>query len=131
MLTIPLDTVGWIIVKAREFEVKEEDSADGVGDDSDPMGVLQDRDDDATEDELISWIEDLTDTEQAELVALFWLGRGDGDASDFEELVAQARSARVGKTSKYLLGEPLLPDYLEEALEALGHDTSEVLSGLR
>lgn len=131
MLTIPLDTVGWIIVKAREFEVKEEDSADGQGDDSDPMSVLQDRDDDATEDELISWIEDLTDTEQAELVALFWLGRGDGDAADFPELVEQARGARVGRTSKYLLGEPLLPDYLEEGLEALGADTSDLLSNLR
>ena len=131
MLTIPIDTVGWIIVKAREFEVKEEDSSDGSGDDTDPMSVLQDRDNDPTEDELISWIEDLTDTEQAELVALFWLGRGDGDASDFQELVEQARGARVGKTSKYLLGEPLLPDYLEEALEALDVDTSEVLSNLR
>jgi len=105
--------------------------ADRFGDDTDPMSVLQDRDNDPTEDELISWIEDLTDTEQAELVALFWLGRGDGDASDFQELVEQARGARVGKTSKYLLGEPLLPDYLEEALEALDVDTSEVLSNLR
>ncbi|TVQ53000.1 MAG: DUF3775 domain-containing protein [Rhodobacteraceae bacterium] len=131
MLTIPLDTVGWIIVKAREFDVKIEDSADGEGASDDVMGVLEDRADDATEEELTSWIEDLTDTEQAELVALFWLGRGDGDVSDFADLVEQARSSRVGKTSKYLLGEPLLADYLEEALEALGHDTSELESGLR
>lgn len=131
MLTIPLDTVGWIIVKAREYDVKTEDSADGEGASDDVMGVLEDRADDATEEELTSWIEDLTDTEQAELVALFWLGRGDGDVSDFAELVDQARSARVGKTSKYLLGEPLLADYLEEALEALGHDTSELESNLR
>ena len=131
MLTIPIDTVGWIIVKAREFEVKEEDSPDDAGDDSNPMSALQNRDGDATESELISWIEDLTDTEQAELVALFWMGRGDGDPSDFAELVEQARSARVGKTSRYLLGEPLLPDYLEEALEALEIDTSEMLSALR
>ena len=131
MLTIPLDTVGWIIVKAREYDVKTEDSADGEGASDDVMGVLEDRGDDATEEELTSWIEDLTDTEQAELVALFWLGRGDGDVSDFAELVEQARGARVGKTSKYLLGEPLLADYLEEALEALGHDTSELESNLR
>ena len=130
MLNIALDTVGWIIVKARELNVKVEDDNEGDEQD-DPMSVLQDRDDDPTEDELRSWIEDLTDTEQAELVALFWLGRGDGDPSDFPDLVEQARSSRSGKTSKYLLGEPLLADYLEEALEALGHDTSEIESNLR
>lgn len=130
MLNIALDTVGWIIVKARELNVKVEDDNEGDEQD-DPMAVLQDRDDDPTEDELRSWIEDLTDTEQAELVALFWLGRGDGDAADFSDLVEQARASRSGKTSKYLLGEPLLADYLEEALEALGHDTSEIESNLR
>ncbi len=130
MLTIPIDTVGWIILKAREFDVKEADSADGDLQD-DPMSVLQDRRDDTSQREIQSWIDDLTDTEQAELVALFWLGRGDGDASEFAELVEQARASRLTKTSKYLLGEPLLADYLEEALEALGHDTSEIESNLR
>jgi hypothetical protein len=130
MLNISLDTVGWIIVKARELNVKVEDDNEGDEQD-DPLGVLQDRDDDPTEDELRSWIEDLTDTEQAELVALFWLGRGDGEPGDFPDLVEQARRSRSGKTSKYLLGEPLLADYLEEALEALGHDTSEIESNLR
>jgi hypothetical protein len=131
MLTIPLDTVGWIIVKAREYDVKEEDGSDGEASSDDAMGVLEDRADDPTEDELKSWIEDLTETQQAELVAMFWLGRGDADTDDFQELVAQARGARVGKTSTYLLGEPLLADYLEEGLEALGYDSSEVESNLR
>jgi hypothetical protein len=130
MLNISPDTVGWIIVKARELNVKVEDDNEGDEQD-DPMAVLQDRDDDPTDQELRSWIEDLTDTEQAELVALFWLGRGDGDSGDFAELVDNARSARSGKTSKYLLGEPLLADYLEEGLEALGFDTSEIESNLR
>jgi hypothetical protein len=132
MLTIPLDTVGWIIVKAREFDVKVDGDADGEGEDGhNPMGVLADTGDDATEDELRSWIEDLTETQQAELVALMWLGRGDGDAAEFGDLVEQARRSRVGKTSKYLLGEPLLADYLEEGLEAMGVDTSEIESNLR
>lgn len=133
MLSIPLDTLGWIIVKAREYDVKEEDSADGEGGSDDLMGVLQDRADDPTETELKSWIEDLTDTQQAELVALFWLGRGDGDAAEFPDLVQQARGARTrrGKTSAYLLGEPLLADYLEEGLELLEVDTSEIETMLR
>ena len=129
MLTIPLDTVGWIIVKAREFDVKVE--GDAEGDDGNPTGALQHQADDSTEGELRSWIDDLTDTQQAELVALFWLGRGDGDAAEFGDLIAQARRSRVTRTSKYLLGQPLLADYLEEGLEALGVDTSDLESGLR
>ena len=130
MLSIPLDTLGWIIVKAREFDVKAEDTADG-DDDSDDGSVLQDRADDPTESELTSWIEDLTDTQQAELVALFWLGRGETETDDFAELVQQAREARVGRTSTYLLGAPLLADYLEEGLEAIGMDVAEVEAAAR
>jgi len=130
MLTIPLDTVGWIIVKAREYDGKAEDTSDGDAQE-DPSSVLQDRADDPTEAELASWINDLTDTEAAELVALMWLGRGDADAGDFAGLVDQARAARSGKTSKYLLGEPMLADYLAEGLEALGVSSADVLSDLR
>jgi hypothetical protein len=130
IMNISPDTVGWIIVKARELNVKVEDDNEG-DEQEDAMSVLRSGGDDPTEAELRSWIEDLTDTEQAELVAMFWMGRGDGDASEFDELVETARGSRSGKTSKYLLGEPLLADYLEEALEALGFDTSEIESNLR
>ncbi|SEA77749.1 DUF3775 domain-containing protein [Rubrimonas cliftonensis] len=130
MLSVPLDTVAWIILKAREFDVKEGDDSGGAASD-DPMAVLQDRADDPTATELTSWIDDLTDTQSAELVAIFWLGRGDGDAGDFPALVDQARAARSGSTSAYLLGQPLLGDYLEEGLEALGVDTTELENGLR
>ena len=74
MLTISKDTLGWIILKAREFEVKDSDTSDnGEADEAGAMSVLEDRGDDASFDEVHSWIDDLTDTEQAELVALFWL----------------------------------------------------------
>ena len=87
MLTIPLSTLGWIIVKAREFDGKDVDT-DDPGDDSDnPMGVLEDRADDPTFEELTSWISDLTDSQKAELVAIFWLGRDDGDASASSPLI--------------------------------------------
>jgi len=132
MLTIPLSTIGWIIVKAREFDAK--DAGTGAGDDGDdednPLGVLEDRADDPTYDELTSWISDLTLTQKAELVALFWLGRDDGDASDFPELVEEARGHQGDGTARYLLGSPMLGDYLEEGLERLGFDTAEIESEL-
>ncbi|MDT8343851.1 MAG: DUF3775 domain-containing protein [Thermohalobaculum sp.] len=128
MLTIPISTVAWIIVKAREFDAK--DLGSDAGDDDNPLGVLADRDDDPTVDELTSWISDLTDTEKAELVALFWLGRDSGDAADLPDLIAEARRNQNKSTSKYLLGSPMLGDYLEEGLEILGYDTSEIESSI-
>jgi hypothetical protein len=130
MLTIPLSTLGWIIVKAREFDGKDVDT-DDPGDDSDnPLGVLEDRADDPTFDELTSWINDLNDTQKAELVAIFWLGRDDSNSADFAELFEEARSQQGKSTARYLLGSPLLGDYLEEGLERLGIDTSEIESAL-
>lgn len=126
MLTIPLSTVAWIILKAREFDVKDVSSDDENDDGDNPMSVLEDRSDDSTEDELTSWIGDLNLQQQAELVALFWLGRDDGDADDFPGLVAQAQGQQGSATARYLLGSPLLGDYLEEGLETLGVDTSEL-----
>ncbi len=131
MLTISTDTVGWIILKAREVEVKDADTSDtGEAEEAGAMSVLEDRGDDASAEELHSWIDDLTDTEQAELVALFWLGRGDGDASDFAELVERARDSRTTPTADYLLGAPMLSDMLEEGLTALGYNASEIESAL-
>jgi hypothetical protein len=134
MLTIPLSTLGWIIVKAREFDVKDVDVDDRHDDSDNPMGVLEDRSDDPTADELTSWISDLTDTQKAELVALFWLGRDDGDPSDFNDLVNEARGHhRKGKgyTARYLLGSPLFGDFIEEGLERMGINTAELESTIR
>jgi len=134
MLTIPLPTVGWIIMKAREFDVKDIDVDDRQDDSDNPMGVLEDRADDPTVAELTSWIGDLTDTQKAELVALFWLGRDDGAQADFPDLVNEARSMhRKGKgyTARYLLGSPLFGDFIEEGLEKMGVNTAELESTIR
>ncbi|TBR23550.1 MAG: DUF3775 domain-containing protein, partial [Reyranella sp.] len=69
---------------------------------------------------MISFIEALDDDEQVELVALLWLGRGDGELEDWEDLRRQAREARNERTSAYLLGQPLLADHLADGLSAFG-----------
>lgn len=117
MLHLPLDTVAWIIVKARALDASESGLEAGF---EDP--------EDAAEDELGTWIADLTDTQRAELVALFWLGRDGGDADEFPGLVAQARAHLDRPTAAYLLGSPMLADWLEEGLEALGFDVADVES---
>lgn len=131
MLTVPLRTVAWIILKAREFDVKDEGDIVTSEDDGDnPLGVLEDVRDDPTEDELTSWISDLTETQQAELVALMWLGRGDDGPESFDELLAEARGQQGARTAPYLLGTPRLGDHLEDGLEKLGISTAELESDI-
>ena len=131
MLTVPLRTVAWIILKAREFDVKEEGDIGTVDEEGDnPLAVLGETVDDPTEDELTSWISDLTETQQAELVALMWLGRGDDGAESFDELLAEARGQQGARTARYLLGTPRLGDHLEDGLEKIGISTAELESDL-
>ncbi|HKQ54812.1 MAG TPA: DUF3775 domain-containing protein, partial [Methyloceanibacter sp.] len=39
--------------------------------------------------------------------------------------LATARAERTNRTDEYLLGMPLLPDYLEEALDRLGYSVED------
>jgi hypothetical protein len=54
----------------------------------------------------------------------FWLSPGsardDLDAADWPKASRQAREAAVATATEYLLGTPLLADYLEEGASALG-----------
>ncbi len=125
-LTIPLERVCWIITKAREFDVKDGpgDGATGSNASDDNMiGVLEDRPDDPVREELVGVIEGLTQDEQIELVALTWLGRDGGTLEDWPSLCAEAARSRANnprRTSRYLLGDPLVSDFLAEGLATFG-----------
>lgn len=122
-LSIALDKVCFIVVKAREFDVKDAvsdpDSGSNATDDG-MIDVLEDHADDPTFDELTAFIDDLTVDEQVDLVALAWLGREDNTISDWKELRAEAARAHNNRTAAYLLGMPLLPDQLQDGLTQLG-----------
>ena len=49
-----------------------------------------------------------------------WLGRGDFDAESWPDALRQARDTMSGTEADYLLGTPLLADYLAEGANALG-----------
>ena len=75
--------------------------------------------------ELTEIIRGLNEDEQIDLVALTWLGRGDGGVEEWADLHAEAAHAHNDRTAEYLLGIPILGDYLEEALSQFGHSTEE------
>ena len=124
MLAIPLERLGFIIAKAREFDAEvpvEPDAATGSdGPDDDEREVLLDTPDNPSEQELRDAIDGLSIPERQELLALTWLGRGDYDAASWPEALQQARDTELVHVTDYLVGTPLLGDYLEEGAEALG-----------
>ena len=123
-LSISPEKAFFILAKARQFDAKDgvTDPESGSNASDDGMrSVLEDRKDDPVRAELVSFIHDLNEDEQIDLVALSWLGRGDGGIENWDELRAEAARAHNKRTASYLLGMPLLSDHLEEALSIFGH----------
>ena len=87
--------------------------------------VLEAHSDDPTLEELQTFINALSDEEQTDLVALMWLGRGDGTLEDWIDLRDEAQRQHNNRTAAYLLGEPLLADHLEEGLSQFGLSCEE------
>ncbi|MGD9917256.1 MAG: DUF3775 domain-containing protein [Paenirhodobacter sp.] len=105
MLTISPSKIAHIIIRARKF-------------DSDIPGSGQGR-------ELRAFIAGLNEDEQAALTAVMWIGRETFDASELDEAIATARAEATAPTEDYLLGIPMLADYLEDGLNALGLSLEE------
>jgi hypothetical protein len=122
-ISISDEKLCFIIEKAREFDVKDvvtdPDSGSNPADDA-MIAVLEDHRDDPVVQELIAVIQSMSVDEQVDLVALTWLGRGDGGLEDWPELRAEAARAHNRRTAAYLLGIPLLADYLGEAASLFG-----------
>jgi len=98
-LTITPDTAFSIVLKARQFDAKVEqtdpDSGSNPSDDN-SVDALEFGPADDTLHELNSAISDLNDDEQRDLIALIWLGRGDFALGQWAE--ARGRLARLVET---------------------------------
>jgi hypothetical protein len=127
-MEIDVAKVAWLIRKAREFEAKIAPFDGGDTEEADEQygAILENRSDDPTLLEMEGFFQGLNDDEETELVALTWIGRGTFDAEDWDEAKQTARQERDGPTSRYLIGMPLLADYLEDGLTAMGVDVAEV-----
>jgi hypothetical protein len=121
-LAISAEKVGFLIEKTREFDVKEgatDPDSGSNGADDNMIDVLEDGDDPVVS-EITGFINAMIEDEQVDLVALMRLGRGDGTIEEWDDLRREAADGRNRRTASYLLGEPLVSDYLAEGLDAFG-----------
>ena len=125
-LSISPEKVFFIIAKARRSDSKltESDLVTDLSDDDTSYG-LQDHSKETDRSELSGFIRGLNVDEQIDLVGLMWLGRGDGDLDNWRELRSEAARAHNNRTASYLLGTPMLADYLEEALSQFGRSSED------
>ena len=123
-LSIDPDYLRMLVVQVRGLMAKVPpelpDDRSNPTDDPTPPADLQDEEGDLTREEIIEEIRALEPRQQAELVALMWLGRDEGEAADWDELVQQALERREVPTENYLLDHPLLAEHWLDGMERLG-----------
>jgi len=108
MLNTNPETIQFIIDRVHQFQILQQDIDDDESEGADPSSA-----------EIRSTIEDLEPDQQVELVALMWLGRGDYSADDWDSALAEAGDNWNERTADYLIGTPLLADYLTAGLESI------------
>lgn len=133
MLEISTAKVAHVIVRAREYDAKTGSWQDplniGFRDDNSDS-VLENFSGDSTRTELEEFIGGLNEDEQASLVALAWLGRGSFAPEELDDAIETAKTERADRTGDYLIGIPLLADYLEEGLDKLGYSVEDAEKGI-
>jgi hypothetical protein len=125
MLSIPTDQLAFLVVKARAYdaEVPPDGHEDGSNAADDRSVAALESADNPTGAELASAIDELDEDQTAELVALVFVGRGDFDAEEWEEALAEGRAQAQelgGRVAAWMLDTPNLGDLIDEGLAELG-----------
>ena len=122
-IDVSLEKLAQIILLARAFDAELDESEL----DEAPVGASATRApgsippvDNPLARELRDTIDSLSEDEQAVLVALAWIGRGDFSAQEFDQALSTAFDRRTGSTADYLLGFPMLGDLLEQGAGVCG-----------
>lgn len=74
---------------------------------------------------LSDYISGLNEDEQANLVAVMWVGRGSFEPEEFDHAKSEALREATAPTENYLSGIPGLAEHLENGLDALGVDVTD------
>ncbi len=118
------DNVCRLIQLAEEFHAQEEvvieDEPTSLVEDW-PTQILASHPGDYTLAEFRAIVNDLDRSQQEQVVALLWLGRGDYAVEDWQALLRDVNDAWTPRTADYLIAHPLLPTYLTDGLDLLGY----------
>ena len=131
-LHIRLETLCTLISLAREFQAKEDVVIPEVPDnptDDWAMQVLANHTDDSSLAEFRGIVEDMSERQRAELVALFWIGRGDMEPEEWDDAVQLAIDRDKGSTAEYLLSHPHLAEHWDDALDRIFDGSGVVEDG--
>ena len=121
MLTVEIDKVCYIVSLARQFDPEDDEDpgSDLGGEEFDEIDEDSEiHEESLVEDEIHEFVNRLNEDEAAEIVALAWIGRGSYGRDEWEQAMEEARRNANERTAEYLMGMPLLADYLEEGLAA-------------
>jgi hypothetical protein len=126
-LGISLETVATVVDHARAVQAAEETDPDALADeDAEERTPIEDSDE-QTEETLVAFIDGLNDDEQAALIALAWIGRGDYEAEEWDEALRLAAERNEnGGAGEYLVGIELVGDLIAEGVAAFGLSIEEV-----
>jgi Protein of unknown function (DUF3775) len=119
----------FIALKARELDAQEDVVEPDYGSNATDDGfvqILEAYEDDPTFIELKAAIDNLNWDEQCVLVALTWVGRGDFEADGWDEALQLAQDQHTEHTALYLIGIPLLSDYVENGLSTFGMTCDDI-----
>ena len=131
-LSISPEKVAYLIIKTREFDVQDANSDPDSGSNAIDDGmtdVLEDHADNPVRQEIRGFVGGLDEDEKADLIALVQLGREDGTMEEWEAMRAQGLREHGGRVAAYLLGQPMVSDYLEDSLDQLGISIAEFEKG--
>jgi hypothetical protein len=124
-LDLNRDIVSGIIDRVHEFNERdditplEDETEPEIGDEEWSGQMASRYGTDPFYQQLKGTIEDLEPDQQITLVSLMWIGRGDYSLDEWDDVIKHARESWNDHTADYLIGTPLLADYLSEALEQL------------
>ncbi|GGE79975.1 MULTISPECIES: DUF3775 domain-containing protein [Sphingomonas] len=121
-LTVSLETVCRLIIRAREMEAQvpglAADEDENPLDADDEFSVMEDETNTVIEEEMAAALDDLADDQVAEVLALAWVGRGTYDATEWEEALEEANDRSGESPADQLMEMPMLAGYLDAGLAA-------------
>jgi Protein of unknown function (DUF3775) len=127
-IDVSLEKLAQIILLARAFDAELDESEldeEPVGANATGTQRANSPADNPLARELRDTIDNLSEDEQAVLVALAWIGRGDFSDQEFDQALSTAFERRTGSTADYLLGFPMLGDLLEQGAAVCGANLAD------